>query len=254
MTEYEMLTALRTRYCSREFALIPQVRNSTGFASRTRTADAIAVSLWPSKGIHVEGFEFKSSRSDWLKELKDSAKSEEIGRFCKFWHVLAADASIVQYDEIPELWGLLVIEDGKIKVVKKAPARDAEPPSWRFVAAVLKSASEIVIPESAIVSRVNKAVSAALDAERKAREKLAADGRVKESAGTDRILKAVTEFENASGVKIDIWNASHAKKIGEAVKFVLAGGLDRSADRLLMLAEEGERVRRVLSELNQKEG
>jgi len=53
---------LQKRFPSEEYACLPQVRNATGYSSVIRTADAIAMSLWPSRGLDLHGFEFKSLR------------------------------------------------------------------------------------------------------------------------------------------------------------------------------------------------
>ena len=57
MNEGGVFEALKTRYNSPEYCLLPQVRNSTGYSSKVRTADAIAMSLWPSRGLTLTGFE-----------------------------------------------------------------------------------------------------------------------------------------------------------------------------------------------------
>ncbi len=59
VTADDLWKALPRRYPQTEYALFSQVRNATGFASRIRTADAIALSLWPSRGLALYGFEFK---------------------------------------------------------------------------------------------------------------------------------------------------------------------------------------------------
>lgn len=58
MTEYELFQALRPLYPAAEYALLPQVANATG-ARTKRHCDALALSLWPSRGLHLHGFEMK---------------------------------------------------------------------------------------------------------------------------------------------------------------------------------------------------
>jgi hypothetical protein len=58
------------------------------------------MSLWPSRGIELHGIEIKVSRNDWLKELGDPAKADEIARFCDRWWVAAGDESIHQWDSL----------------------------------------------------------------------------------------------------------------------------------------------------------
>jgi hypothetical protein len=59
MTEFELFQALRPLYPAREYALLPQVANGTGAGSK-RHCDALALSLWPSRGLYLTGFEMKS--------------------------------------------------------------------------------------------------------------------------------------------------------------------------------------------------
>lgn len=109
MNTVEIESALRAKYAAPEYALIFEVRNGTGFARRTaRYADAIAMNLYPSRGLEIIGFEIKASRADWLRELKNPDKAEEIGKFCDRWYVVIGDKDIVKPGELPACWGLIV--------------------------------------------------------------------------------------------------------------------------------------------------
>jgi hypothetical protein len=70
--------------------LLREVRNGTGFKRSERYADGLLVSLWPSRGVFFAGIEVKVSRSDWLSELKNAAKSADIQKWCKFWWLITA--------------------------------------------------------------------------------------------------------------------------------------------------------------------
>ncbi len=241
MTEAQFLEAVRQKYSKDSHVVIPQVRNGTGFSAATRTADAIAVCLWPSLGIHAHGYEFKDSRSDWLKEVKDTKKANEIGRFCARWTLVVSDDSIVKDGELPDAWGLSVVKESKGLVdVKKAPLRETEPPTWKFVAAVLKAAKDIVTDEAEINAKVAAAVRRESEKNweevKAAREKGAAEVRKE----LERLRSTVKAFENASGVSISDPLAS--ARIGEAVKFVLAGGLNGQAERLQWMLNQCREV------------
>ena len=103
---FNIHAAMLQRYCAPEFALLFEVGNATGFATN-RHADAIAMSLWPSRGLALHGFEFKASRSDWVRELKDPAKAETIATFCDYWFLVESDREIVKANALPMTWGLL---------------------------------------------------------------------------------------------------------------------------------------------------
>lgn len=95
-----IVEALRRRYPADSHALLTEVGDGTA----SRYADALVVGLWRSHGFQIEGFEFKTSRADWLRELKNPAKSDPIFKFCdRFW--LVTVGQIAELGEIPPDWG-----------------------------------------------------------------------------------------------------------------------------------------------------
>jgi hypothetical protein len=58
---------LAARYCAPAWAIFYEVANATG-ANGSRYADAVAMSLYPSRGLELHGFEVKKSRWDWVRE------------------------------------------------------------------------------------------------------------------------------------------------------------------------------------------
>lgn len=117
---------LAERYCDcRQWVFLTQVRSSTGGASRI--ADAMAFNMYGSTGYEILGFEIKVSRSDWLSELKDMSKSDEIMGYCDKWYLVVPDASIVQDGELPKNWGLLVLKDGKLAQKVRPMPQKTEP-------------------------------------------------------------------------------------------------------------------------------
>lgn len=126
MTSGDIINALRDHYDPKAYAMLTEVRNATGFGTRTRTADALVMSLWPSRGIHLIGFEIKISRNDFAKELADPSKAEEFARFCAQWFI-AAPKGLIKPEELPTGWGLCeVAETGKVRFVKPSPPREKE--------------------------------------------------------------------------------------------------------------------------------
>jgi hypothetical protein len=92
----------------------------------------------------VSGFEIKSSRSDWLTELRDATKAEAFKRYCDRWWLAVSDRRIVHDGELPNGWGLLAVHGGQLRCIVKAPKLAAEP--WprpliaSFTRAVARSA------------------------------------------------------------------------------------------------------------------
>ncbi len=130
-----------------EYALLPQVRNAAGFDA-SRTFDAVAVSLWPSRGFSIHCYEVKCSRSDWLRELKEPAKAEAAAHHCDRFSIVAADSSIVKDGELPPTWGLLVVHGQGLRTVVAAPllpgADPKRPVERSFLVPMLRSAGAAV--------------------------------------------------------------------------------------------------------------
>lgn len=167
-------------------AWLEQVRSGTGYGSRERYADALAVSLWPSRGIWFAGIEIKVDRGDWLREVDAPEKAAEIMKWCDFWYV-AAPAGIVELGEVPETWGLYVVEKGKAKLVKEAPRLSPELPTRTFVASVLRNAAQaLTAVRQAGHNEGYEAAAAAYGEE-------ATDLLRKEAAETKRELEATTQ-------------------------------------------------------------
>lgn len=121
-----MLNLLRARYARPEhgngqrYVVAEHVRSHAGFDAR-RTADFIAMDLWPSKGLALHGHEVKVSRSDWLRELEHPEKAGEFIPYLHYWWIVVAHPAMVKRTELPAGWGLIALQDGRLRTV--APAR-----------------------------------------------------------------------------------------------------------------------------------
>lgn len=230
MTEYELFKALRPLFPQREYALLPQVANGTG-AGAFRHADAIALGLWPSRGMHVHGFEIKSYRSDWTRELKNPAKAEEIAAYCNYWWIVAGPGEIVRDGELPHGWGLMSWDTKDSCLVKKKPApfREATPMDLPFVAALLRKAQEVETPDGVMQEATTKAF-----ADGKAMSELAGQSNKRELEGLKKVMR---DFKAASGIDIsNTW--ADGNSIGQAVKQVLNGTGQRYQEKLIDTARK----------------
>lgn len=99
-----------------------------------RRIDYLALGLWGNRGTRLDGHEIKVSRADWLTELAKPAKAESWWSVCNRWWLVVPDESIVQGDELPDGWGLMVPPTAanrrSFKVVVKPTVRDVPPPLW----------------------------------------------------------------------------------------------------------------------------
>lgn len=138
-SENAVFNLLKSRYPEQQYALMAQVADATGTA-QSRWADAIAFGLWPSRGLEIEGFEIKVSRSDWLSELNDPSKSSAVQQFCHRWWIVAGSRKIVEPEELPATWGLMIPRGEGLEAKVKAPLLKPKKISRKFCAAVMRSA------------------------------------------------------------------------------------------------------------------
>lgn len=144
----KLIALLSQQYPEPRFAFIPEFRAGTGFGRESR-ADAIAMDLWPSAGLELIGFELKTSRSDWLRELKQPDKADPIKQFCDRWYLVVDESSIVRHglgeSEVPIDWGFISPDYSsypyKPKVTKEAPKLTPEPIDRLFLASLMRRAS-----------------------------------------------------------------------------------------------------------------
>ena len=139
-----LLNALRKNYPYPRHALITEFRGGTGW-SVLNSADAIAMDTWPSGGLELIGFELKTSRQDWLKELKNPDKSNAIKQFCDKWYVVVDDYyGVLKYgEEVPEDWGVMAMDfPGKVRIKKEAPKLNPIPIDKFFLASLMRLATK----------------------------------------------------------------------------------------------------------------
>lgn len=220
MRTADVNAALRARFCAPEWALFFEVGDATG-ANHRRWADAVAMNLYPSRGLEIQGFEVKVSRSDWTKELKTPEKSGPVQQYCDRWWIVTP-AGIVKDGELPPTWGHYeVSQGGKIQQKVAAPKLDSIPVSRAFVASIMRRSSGA--DEDTINALVHKQVAQAREFDKKGIDR-EVESRTREH---EELQKRVKEFEEASGLIISKrW--TDGKELGKAVKMVLASGLGRT--------------------------
>lgn len=216
MTEAQILEVLRLyRFADPEFAFIPHVNEGTG-AGRGRTLDAVAMGLWPSRGLHLHGIEVKAYRGDWLRERKKPAKADGWAMACHFFWV-AAPEGVVCVDELPHGWGLITVSPRGTKATHTATLREAEPLTLIRIAALLRAACKI---GDEVVPRAQVKEAAAAELERIKGQLEHQHGRAMESRTLhyQQLLKGADRFEKLSGIHIASCTEEHAKLAGAAVR------------------------------------
>lgn len=154
MTEREMLDLLLARYTNiRRYTIADRWTRAEHVSSTlghyqpgvTRIADFIAADKYPGwpygSALAFHGHEVKVSRSDWLSELRDSTKADAWRHYMHYWWLVTADVSIVQQDELPEGWGLMVKAGAGLRIKVKAPRLTPEPLPTDMAIALMAAAA-----------------------------------------------------------------------------------------------------------------
>ncbi len=232
---------IRKRYPESQYALLEEVSDAAGF-QRSRSADYITIGLWPSRGLHVNGIELKSFRSDWLNELKNPKKAENIFQYCDYFWLLTTDDTIAKLEEIPEAWGWLCIKGEKIYVKKEAPKHDPKPISRSFLSSMFKRA----VDKSGYIRR--EEVQDEIQRSRQEGKNEGAGLREVIQRDLSELEKNVVDFETASGINIKAhrWFGGSAK-VGAAVKFIEEGGSDSVMKQLLRLKETADAIQESIN-------
>lgn len=218
--ENRIFLELKKRYDPREWAVLAQVRNMTGFQQgrRERYADALALNCWSSRGMELHGFEFKSSRTDLLKELRDPEKADSgIYAYCDRWWLVVGHLGLIKKEELPVTWGLMAPKKGSLAVRVKAPKLDPKELDRRFVASVLRSVQQQVEPQS-IYDKGFKA--GALEGYKEGREAGIRTAHVNASYEAKKGLQALEDqktFREAAGLD---WGHYNWGQIGHIVAFL----------------------------------
>lgn len=164
MTSAQLFDALVSAYpVAHGWVMLPQVRDATG-AGSGRTADALAMNAWPSRGLEVHGFELKTHRGDWLRELKKPAKAESIFGYCDRWWIVVPElpskgdrSAIVRPAELPSSWGLFVVDaSGRAGPSVLAPKLQPKPLDRAFLAAILRRLAACETPEAKLAAAFAK--------------------------------------------------------------------------------------------------
>jgi len=237
LDEGQLLARLAKKHPAPAWAFLTQVRNATGYShGQTRTCDAMAMSLWPSRGIELHGFEVKSHRGDWIKELKTPEKAEVHAKHCHRWW-LVAEGGVVETSEVPPTWGLIIPKGRGLTIVKQADLKQPEDLSYSFLAALLRKVEESMVPMASIEERLQKRYKEGMESAGSASKHM--------QAGFAQLQEAVASFQEKSGVRIDRYDGV---RIGESVKRVLQIGPGKIAS---LLKADRKRIQVLLDRMDE---
>jgi hypothetical protein len=228
---------LQTKYCAPDAAVFFEVPNATG-SIKSRSADAIAMELWPSRGLAITGFEFKCSRTDWLKELKDASKAHAFWKHCDYWYLVVTDKAIVRPGELPLGWGLMVSQENGLRTLTQSTKNPDPIINRNFLAGMIRAAGKCKDRLNATAMR--REYQRGLD-----------EGRQLEAKSDKNLMQVIEKlqgkirkFEEGFGVQLDSWEFRHGdpKRIGELVKQAINGGLDPDLDRLKFIRTQAQQI------------
>jgi hypothetical protein len=156
-----MLDLIRRKYegdqraMSLSHVVVEECAPGTGFSNGARFADVLALGVWRSNGMRLDGYEVKASRADLRRELADLSKHEAVARYCDSWTLVAWDDSVL-VEGIPEAWGVTLTREGEHgrELVEQRRASKREPEPWPrdFVCSLVRNAYQ-QSPGAAFVAR-----------------------------------------------------------------------------------------------------
>jgi len=198
------------------------------------------MSLYPSRGLTLTGFEIKSSRADWRNEKKNPEKAEEIARFCDFWIVVAGHEEVIPVEEVPNAWGLLVPgKEGKTLVLKKAPEKlEAQQITRNFLAGLLRKAAERVVPKDEVQAKINAEVERRIASN----YNTAGDELIRYKLAHEKLIENVRSFEARSGLTVRVEDWSMRGDLRPHIAFSMSGGIGRFQKELHDLAKTADRI------------
>lgn len=142
---------------SDRWLFLTELRPSTGYGARDdRRIDAWAMHCWPSERFERTAYEVKVARSDFLGELKQPKKRRVALLHSNSFYFITPPG-IARIDEIPPECGLIEVSRAMsmargitsrkaggwyLNYVVVAPHRDTVPPSWAFLASVVRQARD----------------------------------------------------------------------------------------------------------------
>lgn len=222
MNTSELTSLLRLKHSGLDWAFVEQVPNGTSL-KKTRTADALAMHLWTTKGgIRLHGFEIKVSRSDWQKEMQDVSKSESFQRYCDYWWLVCPE-KVAKLEELPANWGLMTPGGETLKVRRPATINRApEPVDRDFLAGIFRAVHRTA-PDKLAVDR----------ARTEGYEHGYKAAKTKTLVRSDEALaQSLEDFEKKSGLKINGYNGEHLGRIVQLINRCGIEGLEYSLKRV----------------------
>ncbi|MDZ4798277.1 MAG: hypothetical protein SGI92_08955 [Bryobacteraceae bacterium] len=135
-----------------EWVFLRELRVGTGFRNTSlQRLDAFALNCFAHLGMKRICYEVKTSRADYLCEMKHPLKRRLGMRYSNEFYFVT-QAGMLTPCEVPVECGLIEIEGGFPVVKIPAPWRETPGPTWQFVASMIRNQRRVfeerVVPPS----------------------------------------------------------------------------------------------------------
>lgn len=196
-----------------------------GPAAGARRADAIYVGFTAASGRCIIGYELKTSRADWRRELSRAGqKADQWCDECHEWWVVVADPAFVKDGELPHGWGLMsppAGPDHQMTVHVRAQRKRDHTPSWDAMRSIM---SRLETLRAKTIHDQTWQIK--LDAARQARADVEAEYAKRHTPDAAELHRRLNLIEDALGVRLD-WGQSSAFATVPAVDLAHIGAAAR---------------------------
>lgn len=182
-------------------SLVPEVSANGPFGDGRR-ADAVYIGYTAASGRCLIGYEIKTSRADWRREIARAAnKADQWADQCHEWWIVVTDPTIVKDGELPEGWGLMSPPAGGDHLmtvhVRAARKRDHHP-SWDAVRSIMSR--QETLRAATIKSQLWQIQQ---DTRRAIRTEVEAELAKSRGPDADELLRRLRAIEGALGLRLD---------------------------------------------------
>jgi hypothetical protein len=131
-------------------------------AGAEQRLDAFALHTWPSEKWRRVAYEVKTSTTDLRRELAQPAKCAAALALANEFYLVAGPEVKVPV-ELPQGWGVMVVQGGRLTITRKAPWRDVPPPPYSFMLSLARNlqATAEVLTESGTAPLLGSATAPA---------------------------------------------------------------------------------------------
>ena len=218
-----------------------QVNSGAGF-NYSRRLDAIVFDTWPGGGLTLHGLEIKTSKADLRSELQNTRKQADWSPHLDYFSIVAPKG-IVDLKLLPPKWGLFIpTDEGKLRARRKPLSMHAE--DRRDISRSMAAAFARAL---VVRSLSREATASAFERGRESEAKHSEVELGRLSGKVESLTQSIQDFEEVSGVKIRSWDEG---RVGEAVKVVLEGGLERRLRYAGGIRNLGEKIIQLADELD----